>query len=791
MHANDWLYAIRTLRRNPRFTLAAALTLAVGLGASTAIFSFMNAVYLRPLSYPQPERLVSLWETGPNGKGNTASASAYLDWRKDTALFAGVGAWAWDVVTLSGGPWPERPQAQRVTGDYFRILGAQPARGRLFLPEDERPGAACAVIVGERFWRGWFGAATDLESRPVAVEGAPCRVIGVMPETFLPPIGASIRVDAWLPLPLDAAQSVRKDRFLVVLARLAPGVTLEQARGRVNGSRQSADGVAARLISLHERIAGRLNPALLSLAGAVGFLLLIACINVATLLTARAAGQRREMAIRSALGAGRGRLMAHLLAQTLLLSLLGGAGGLLLSYWSRDALVALAHGTLPLLDEVRLDWRVFAFSGALSILTGVLFGLAPAAGISRASLRETLQARGRRRVLRQAQVAAEIAIAFVLLAGAGLLMRSLHAIRAVDLGIRTEHVLSANFALPPSRYKDPRQYVRFLNDVLESVRAVPGVLSATATMGVPMRGSAGGSFEIFGRAADPGERLEAEFRPGDADYLSTLGMTLDHGRAFTSRDADGAPPVALVNQKLARQFFGSADPVGQQIRATGKNGPMPWMTIAGVVRDTRHTGPLRDSMLEIYVPFAQFRSTALQPRALIVRAAGDPERLVPSLQRAVASVDKEQPLVSISSMEQNLAEFIAPQRFDTTLMAIFAAAGLALAAVGIFGVMSYRVTQRTHEIGVRMALGAEDGDMLRMVLADGLRAAACGLALGWAGAWALTRLLSSLLFHVKPGDPLTLILASVVALATSAAASYLPARRASRMDPMAALRQQT
>jgi putative ABC transport system permease protein len=780
MHGNDWVYAFRALRRNPRFTLAATLTLALGIGANTAIFSFINTVYLRPLPYPKADRLVALWESGPKLKGTSASAAAYLAWRDDRALFDAAGAWGWDVATLSGGAWPERVQVQLVSDDYFHALGVQPVRGRAFLPAEGRPGAPCVIVVSTHIWRDWSGAADE-----IAVEGKPCRVVGVMPEGFLPPISASARVDAWMPLRLDATQaSNRKDRNLQVLARVAPGVTLEQARRRIE------EGGGATLMPLQQRVAGRPKQAILSLAGAVGFLLLIACINVATLLTARAAGQRREMAIRAALGADRGRLIGQLLAQTLLLAVIGGIGGLAGTYWSLDALVALANGMLPRLNEARIDWRVMAFTCALSILTGLLFGLAPAIGLSRASLRETLHARGSRQVLRNAQIVAEIAIAFVLLAGAGLLMRSFRAIRAVDLGIRIEHVLSANFALPPSRYADPQRYVRFLDDVLERVRHVPGVVSATATVGVPMRGSAAGSFEIAGRPTDGGERLEAEFRPGDAEYLSTLGMSLERGRGFTSRDIDGAPPVALVNQKLARQFFGTEDPIGRQIRATGKDGPMPWMTITGVVRDTRHTGPLRDSMLEIYVPYAQFRSTSLQPRALIVRTAGDPERLLPSLQRAVASVDKDQPLVSVSSMEANLAEFIAPQRFDTTLMTIFAALGLALAAVGIFGVMSHRVAQRTHEIGVRMALGAEGGHVRRMVLGEALRTAALGLALGWTGAWGLTRYLASLLFGVKPGDPLTMALASALALATAALASYLPARRASRLDPMAALREE-
>ena len=800
MYSNEWLYALRTLRRNPRFTLAAALTLALGIGANTAIFSFINTVYLRPLPYPQPERLTIVWETAPKGKSrnarSAASPAAYFNWRQDTSVFTAVGAWGADVVTLTGGPWAERVPAQRIAGDYFRVLGVQPVLGRTFLPEEER-GTDCPILLSGDLWRNWLGADPGIVGKSLMADGKPCRVVGVMPDGWMPPLTANNRVDVWMPMRLEGAQAAsRTEHSLMVLSRLAPGVTLEQAQRRLDAealqlaeSVPEARGWGVRIVPLKEQIVGGPNKALFALAGAVGFLLLIACINVATLLTARAAGQRREIAIRSALGAGRSRLMAHLLTQTLLLATLGGACGLIAAYWSMDALVALAHNALPRLSEARIDWRVLAFTAGISIATGILFGLVPAIGLSRANLRETIAPRGGRRVLRNAQIVAEIALAFVLLVGAGLLMRSFQAIRAVDLGFRTDHILAANFALPPSHYSDPQQYVRFVGDVLERVRALPGVRAATATLGVPMRGSAGGSFEIFGRPVDARERLDAEFRPGDSQYLSTLGMALERGRGFTSRDVEPEQPVALINQRLAHQFFAGENPLGKRIRAASKDNSLPWMTIVGVVRDTRHTGPLKDAMVEIYVPYAQFRSTNLQPRALVVRTMGEPEKMLPLLQQAVASVDKDQPLVSIGSLEQNLLDFIAPQRFDTMLMAIFAAIGLVLAAVGIFGVMSYRVAQRTHEIGVRMALGAEDRDVLRMVLAEGLRTAALGLALGWAGAWALTRYLASLLFSVKPGDPLTLGFVSALALATTAAASYLPARRASSMDPMDALRE--
>ena len=381
MYANDWLYALRALRRNPRFTTAAALTLALGIGANTAIFSFINTIYLRPLPYPEPDRLVTVWETAPKGKGTsaltTASPAAYFNWRNDRSLFTAVGAWGWDVVTLTGGPWPERVQVQRIAGDYLGALGVQPVLGRVFLPEEER-GTDCPILLSSRLWRNWLDADPSITGKPIMADGAPCRVVGVMADGFLPPISASNRVDIWMPLRLDAAKAANpSDHSLLVLSRLAPGVTLEQAQRRLNtearqlaASIPDARGWGVRLVPLKDQIAGSPNKALFALAGAVGFLLLIACINVATLLGARAAGQRREIAIRSALGAGRSRLMAHLLAQTLLLAVLGGAGGLLATYWSMDALVALAHGALPRLNEARIDWRVLAFTGIV-LLSGI------------------------------------------------------------------------------------------------------------------------------------------------------------------------------------------------------------------------------------------------------------------------------------------------------------------------------------------------------------------------------------------------------------------------------------
>ncbi len=625
MYSNEWLYALRTLRRNPRFTIAAVLTLALGIGANTAIFSFINTVYLRPLPYPQPERLMMVWETAPKGKGrgarSAASPAAYFNWRQDTSVFAAVGAWGADVVTLTGGPCAERVPVQRIAGDYFHVLGVQPVLGRTFLPEEDR-GTDCPILLSGDLWRNWLGADPGIVGKPLMADGKPCRVVGVMPDGFLPPLSANNRVDVWMPRRLDGAQAAnRTDHSLLVISRLAPGVTLEQAQRRLDSEAQQlaesvpeAQGWGVRVVPLKEQIVGSPNKALFALAGAVGFLLLIACINVATLLTARAAGQRREIAIRAALGAGRSRIMVHLLTQTLLLATLGGSCGLIAAYWSMDALIALAHNALPRLNEARIDWRVF--------------GLAPAIGISRANLRETLTPRGGRRVLRNAQIVAEIALAFILLVCAGLLMRSFQAIRAVDLGFRTDHILAANFALPPSHYSDAQQYVRFVGDVLERVRALPGVRAATATLGVPMRGSAGGSFEIFGRPVDARERLDAEFRPGDSEYLSTFGMALERGRGFTARDVEPEPPVALINQKLARQFFAGENPLGKRIRAASKDHNVPWMTIVGVVRDTRHTGPLKDAMVEIYVPYAQFRSTNLQPRALVVRTMGEPGQII-------------------------------------------------------------------------------------------------------------------------------------------------------------------
>jgi putative ABC transport system permease protein len=730
----------RTLWRNPGFTIAVSLTLAVGIGANTAVFSFINGVYLRPLPYPEPERLVMI---------GRAPMRSYANWRNDGS-FAAVGAWGWSVVTISGAAFPERVQVQLVAGDYFRALGVSPV-GRGFGPDQ----GDCSIVVSRR-----------LAAAPLKVDGAPCEIVGVMPDGWLPPLSVSARVEAWMPLAIDAGE-----RQISILARLAPGATLEAARRH---DRRAA--------YLKDQVSGRPNQALLTLAVVVSLLLLLACLNIATLLRARASGQRREIAIRAAMGASRRQLVGHVLAQTLALAAIGGAAGTALAYASLDVLVKLAHNSLPRLNEVRIDWRVLAFTAVLTLASGLLFGIGPAVGMSRADLRDTLAARSRRKVVRGAMAAAQIALAFVLLAGAGLLIRSWHAIRAVDLGFQTDRVLSANFALPPTRYAGPQRYLQFVGDVLSQVRSVRGVVSATATLGVPMRGSAGGKLEIYGRPM--AELPTAEFRPGDESYFATLGMTIERGRSYDRRDIEGAPPVALVNQKLARDWFGGEDPIGKRIRMEGK----PWMTVIGVVRDTRHVGPLRDTLTEIYVPFAQWSSTGLQPRALVVRTSVAPERLIADLQRAVAAVDKDQPLVSIGTLEQGLADFLAPQRFDTVLMTLFAALGLALASAGIFGVTSYGVARRTHEIGVRMAIGADRRRVLGMVLGETLRTAAAGLAIGWSVTWALGRLAQSLLFGVTTHDPIALSVASAVTIGVAMLAGFLPAQRASRIDPVAALR---
>jgi putative ABC transport system permease protein len=654
------------------------------------------------------------------------------------------------VVTITGGAFPERVQTQLVGGDYFTALGVTPA-GRGF----GRGDSSCELIVSRRF-----------AGRALQVEGNWCEVVGVMPDGWIPPLSVSAKVDAWMPLAIDASE-----KQISILARLAPHATLDEAKRH-----------APRVSYLKEQVTGPKNRGLLALAGAVTFLLLIACLNITTLMRARATAQRREMAIRAALGATRGELARHLLGQAMALAATGGACGIVMAYASLDALVALAHNALPRLQEVRMDWRVLAFTAVLTVASGVLTGIGPAIGFSRASLRETLNTRSGRNFLRHSHMAAQIAIAFVLLTGAGLLIRSFQAIRAVDLGFRPDHVLAANFGLPPGRHGGPQQYVRFLDDVLARVRSVPGVVAATATVGVPLRGSASGKFEIYGRPA--AEAPTVEFRPGDEGYFHTLGITVERGRAIGSRDVEGAEPVALVNQKLARELFGGEEPIGKRIRMEGRR----WMMVVGVAHDTRHIGPLRDSLREVYLPYAQWTSMELQPRALVVRTAGSPERLVPDLQRAVASVDKDQPLVSIGTLEGALADFLAPQRFETALIAVFAAIGLALASIGIFGVMAYGVAQRTHEIGVRMAIGADRRSVFTMVVWDALRTAAVGLVFGWAGAWGLGRFLTSMLFGVTEHDPTALAVASLTSVAAALAASSGPARRASRVDPVVALR---
>ena len=804
----DLRFAACVLRKNPAFATAAILTLALGIGANTAIFSVVNSVLLRPLPYPDPEKLVTIWESAPQGRMGGARTSVspvnFLDWSKDNSLFSNIGAWQWDVVTVTGEPMAERVWVQLIAGGYLRALGFQPALGRAFLPQEERPGHSHVVLLSDRLWRRRFGADPSAVSRAIAIDGVIYQIVGVMPENFRTPTDPGHSLDLWMPLAFDAALATnRAEHRLSVIARLAPGVAVEQAQSRLEAkARQIAAAFPAtnrdwgvHVVRLKDEVVGSSRTVLLVLAGAVGFLLLIACTNVANLLLARAAAQRREIAIRAALGAGPWRLIAQFLAQSLLLAGMGGLGGLLVCHWATAGLLAIAPGVLPRMNETSIDWRVLSFTAALALATALAFGLAPALGQSKPDLHAALKSRegalvGHHNGMRNALVAGEVALAFLLLTGAGLLIRSFQAIRAVDLGFRTANVLAVNVGPLPGRYPDPRQYAEFFAEMLSRVQTAPGVISAAVTLGVPLRGSAGGGFDIYGRQPEPNELFDAEFRPVSDGYLATLGIPVISGRGFNSRDVDGGPPVAVINQTLARRFFSGQDPIGKQIRRHGPGNARPWMTVVGVVGNTRHVGPLKAPLAEIYVPFLQYRNTNQQPKALLVRSGVNPETLLPAIQRAVSSVDKDMPIFDAATLEHDLSGWIAPQRFDTTLFTIFASLGLGLAIVGIFGVMSYLVTRRTHEIGIRMALGAAANHVAWTVVREGIRVTAVGLVIGLAAAWGLTRFLKALLFSVTPTDPITLITVSVAMLLSATAASYIPARRASKVDPLVALREE-
>jgi putative ABC transport system permease protein len=848
----DLRYGLRQLRRNPGFTIVAVLTLALGIGANTAIFSVVNAVVLRPLPYSHSDRLVWIAESVPALKSELASGGDYVDWKDqnhtldriaayDTiyrgSLREGSGGAGSADFNLTGRGTPVRVHAAFVSASFFATLGVGPQLGRAFSENEDQPNEPHVAILMHSFWQQYFGSDPHVLGQTVDLDAAPYTVIGVMPASFRFPGNSAVQI--LMPLALNEARErlrTQGQRHVQIIGRLKPGVSLAAARADLDAIRKRAQpsggpmlaegggrgramrnprpsGPGGRLrrntsgppemappvselkvVPLAEHLAGNLRPAMLTLLGAVGLVLLIACANVANLMLTRSSARMREMAVRAALGAGRWRLVRQLLAESVTLAVAGGMAGLLLAAWGVDAMARLipagAGGDILAVAAPKVDGNVLLFALAASIFTGILFGLAPAATVTCPDLAEGLKesapvaSPGRRRGwLRGALAVAELSLALVLLIGAGLLIKSFYRVLQVNPGFVPEHVLTMDLSLTDARYPSRQQKSEFFSQVLRRVESLPGVRSAALADSLPLSPYQGflmlSPNRLLHRAALSSSTTVMMSRlitvsPG---YFYTLGIPVLKGRTFTDHDDKQAPKVVVVNEVLARYLWPKEDPIGQQLGGH--------MTVVGVVGNTRHEGLGQDTEAEFYVPYLQLPNDFMQ---LAVRTAADPDSIVSAVRAQVRDVDPDQPLYHVITLQQALSESLAPRRFNMLLLGIFAGIALALATVGIYGVMAFSVTQRTHEIGIRMALGAERRNVVGLIVRQGLRLILLGVALGVAGAWALTNFLASFLFGVAPRDPATFVLVSLALVAVSILACYISVRRATRVDPMVALR---
>jgi putative ABC transport system permease protein len=782
------------LLKQPAFTLVAVVTLALGVGANTAIFSVVNGVLLRPLPYPEPERLVTARQN--------ISLPNLEDIKEQERSFRIVGGAVLQPLDFTGGGEPVQVEAALVTHELFEVLGARPEAGRVLTADDDRFDAERVVVLSHGFWQRHLGGRELASGATLPLSGQTYTVVGVLPASFVPPHG---NPDVWAALRVanPTAAKARGVHFLRTYWRLEDGVTQEQAQADLNliAGRLSElypdenRGRRFPLVSLHERLVGDVRPALFILFGAVGLVLLIACANFANLLLARAATRRQEIAIRAALGAGRWRLVRQLLTESVLLALAGGAGGLLLATWGVDLLVALEPEGLPRLTNIRVDANVLLFTFGLSTLTGLVFGLAPALGASRADLSGALKEGGRkltggvsRRRLRGALVVAELAVALVLLVGAGLLIKGFWRLRTVEPGFDAANLLTMRLELPETRYKEIPAQTDYRRRVLEAVNSLPGARAAMVSE-IPLGGSSlHHNFVIEGRPPlAPGEEPDLYSRSVGGDYFGVMGIPLLRGRALTPQDDARAPLVGVVNERFAREYFDGADPLGSRIRWARAAEPQ-WITVVGVVGDVRHFGLDQPEEPAVYTPFAQSGQSWKRWMNVVVKSETPAASLTNAVKEKIWSADAQVPVSRVRTMSEVMSASVARQRLNMTLLGLFAAVALLLATVGIYGVVSYTVAQRTHEIGVRVALGARRADVLRMVLGQGLGFALAGAGLGLVLALLATRLLAGLLYGVTGTDPAVYAVVSLLLVFVALVACYVPARRAMRVDPMEALR---
>jgi predicted permease len=797
----DFRYALRQLAKSPGFAAVAILTLALGIGANTAIFSVTNAVLFRALPYPEPDRIVSINKIESQFGLGGLTAGAFLDFREQSSAFQQLAAYTEDEFTLTGSGDAERVICAEVASGLFPLLGVQPSLGRTFSAEEEQIGRDQVVVVSESFWKRQAGGDPNFIGKTITLNDRVYTVIGVMPARFQFPR----KFEIWKPLALDPVEERHGKQFRMIqlIGRLAPGASLEKATAELNtiwtrrGSEEPgapASNARVEVTPLHEQLVKDVRLAILVLLGAVAFVLLIACANVANLMLARAAVRRKEIAIRAALGASRRRIVAQLLTESVLLSLLGGAVGLLLAVWGVDLLVASipadVAGTFHGMAEIGIDRGVLVFTIAISIATGIFFGLAPALSSARVDLNDALKATAKtataRAGLRGAFVVAQLALTLVLLIGAGLMTRSFVRLVNVPLGFNQKNVLTLRVELPRSRYANGEQRKQFFAQLLERVKAIPGIQAAGAISQLPLSGySMMGRFTIEGQPKpEPGKGKPMPIGIVTSDYFHAMQIPLVQGRLFDSRDVEKMPEVAIVNESMARKFWPGENPIGKKIGAMCDEQAL-CRTVVGVVGDIRHEGLAHESQPEIYMPHQQI---ALPAMSLVLRTPGNPLADVATVRSQVRALDQGQPIALVQTLEEHVLQSILQPRLMMTLLSIFAALALVLAAVGVYAMMSYSVSQRRGEIGIRIALGAARTDILRLVVGQAMVLVAISLTIGVAGALAATRLLGSLLYGVGMRDPSTFAGIALLLSFVSLFAAWLPARRAAKISPMTALR---
>ncbi len=802
----DVRYGIRVFLRNPGFTFVAVLVLALGIGANSAIFSVINAVLLKPLPFRDSERLV--WIHGsqtqlPISPVNTAD---YLDWKAQSRTFETIACFfAYGARNLSSADGPaEQLRAVFVASDMFKLLGVQPMLGRNFLPQEDQPASSEVVLLSHGLWQRRFGADRNIVGKTLKLDGLDYTVIGVMPPDFqFPILGAdySLPADFWLPLPLSPERAAdRNTNYLNVLGRLKPGVTLDQARSEMNliekhleaqyPATNTGDGIV--LVPMYEEIVAKSRTTLYLLLGTVVLVLLIACANAANLLLARAASRRKEIAIRTALGVGRARMIRQLLTESTLLAVLSGALGLFLGQVGVKLLILLSPGNLPRLKEAGLDLSVLGFTFAVSILTGILFGLAPALQLRRVNLNESLSEGGRtgssggRARMRNTLVVTEIALAFLLFIASGLVMKSFIRVLMEQPGWNSTNLLTMELSLTYAKYKDdPQKQTRFFQQVIGRTKNLPGVKAVGGATILPFNGDSSTYFNIIGRPSAPENQLPAaSFTFITPAYFQTMGIPLLKGRDFTDRDDGSGPKVAIINERLAQKYFPGENPIGQRINIRYGTGTVE-REIVGIAGNVKHFGLDQDAAPYFYMPAYEDPRWFLY---LIVRTAANPISAAKIIRQEVAKIDPDQPVANIETMEEILATSVAPRRFSVFLISVFAGISLVLSAIGIYSVISYSVSQRRNEFGVRMALGAQTRDILKLVVGQGFRLILIGILIGLAGAFAFTRVLAGMLFHVSTKDPFIFTGISLTLVIVALIASYIPARRATRIDPMIVLR---